>query len=108
MASIITGEASGCSVQAKEDLAWVIVHRDDAGIEGGWAAIAEPTSEDMLIAIAVYARKLGDESSKALDRYPETLFAVSQDDLNSGKLYWLVGRDPYVYHKCNGHEVILF
>lgn len=112
LASILTGEASGCTVEARVDVAWVVLHREGAGIEGGWAAIAEsPNVEDLAIAIAVYSAHLGYRSELWLvDRYPNTLYAISEADMRSGKLYWLKGREPTAWHRCdnNSHEVILF
>lgn len=113
LASILTGEASGCTVEARVDVAWVVIHRNEAGIEGGWAAIAEvPSIDDVAIAIAVYNVYRGNQPAAPwlADRHPQTLYAISEADMNSGKLYWLDDKEPAVWHQCDkgSHEVILF
>ena len=112
LASILTGEASGCTVEAKVDVAYVVIHREDAGIKGGWAAIADvPSSEDVAIAFMVYSAVLGNNTDPVFrDRYPHTLYAISEEDMRSGKLYWLNGKEPTVWHTCDtgSHEEILF
>ena len=112
LAGILTGEASGCSLEARVDTAWVAIHRVDAGIVGGWAAIApDPDTQAVTIARGLLrARGMGRSSQRLRDRHPETLYAVSRADIESGKLWWLRGRRPAATHVCSGgtHEVILF
>lgn len=104
LASMLAGEAPGCDVQAKIDLAYVAVHRYTELNTSGWYGFDDPSMVDVRVAGLVLAGEA--VGLTAFDRFPNSYYALSTDDVENGRLPWLVGDEPLVSHACGGGVVI--
>lgn len=102
---MLAGETPGCSVRAKFDVAFVALHREAELGTDGWSASSDPTAVDLAVAKWALAVQSTPTLVLGLDRFPQSMYAVSTGDMLSGKLYWLEG-PPLALHQCAGwHDV---
>lgn len=104
LASMLAGEAPGCPVQAKIDLAYVAIHREQELGTDGWFALA-PASQ-LAVRVAGLVLALDAAGNRAFDRFPSSYYAISSDDAESGKLWWLADQEPLVTWECGGGVII--
>ncbi len=101
---MLAGEAPGCDVQAKIDLAYVAVHRYPELNTSGWFALDEASDVDVRVAGLVLAGEA--VGLTAFDRFPDSYYAISDADVEQDRLPWLAGQEPLVRHQCGGGVVI--